>query len=167
MPPQPSPSVQGRQEWRRPVTRGLFPKEGAGAQVTWEALGSGRQWPPRLPTDQRAGQCRAVSLSHEGPRRENSSSNPVPRPPLGWETLGPPSCAVGTGLGVAQLHLAPSLGKGREGHWGCRSPCAGRRQEGGGPGGQGGGWLDGWQREPRQAGPSLGARPGWGHRKSQ
>ena len=28
-------------------------------------------------------------------------------------------------------------------------------------------WLGGWQQEPRQAGPSLGAGPGWGHRKSQ
>lgn len=29
------------------------------------------------------------------------------------------------------------------------------------------GWVGWWQQELRQAGPSLGAGPGWGHRKSQ
>ena len=56
------------------------------------------------------------------------------------------------------------------GRWGLLlSPCGGDTGSGG-PWGQGevaGQWLGGWQREPRQAGPSLGAGPGWGHRKSQ
>lgn len=130
-----------------------------------EAPGRSRAPPP--PTSGRTGQCRAVPPAQERLRWENSSSA------LFWASAGvgdagPPSRHSPEPEG-AQPAVALSPG---EGPGGGGSPSPRRKTLGGeAPGGSrlrvAGQWLGWWRQEPRQAGPPLGAGPGWGHRKSQ
>ena len=139
-----------------------------------EPKSRGRPWGqqvhrlPYLPTGWRAGQCRPVSQSmQEGPRWELQVASLCYSLP--W--VGPAATQLcyrhraGAGGRQAQLQATPSLGKGGRALGAAALPVWGRHGSGG-PWGQGevaGQWLGGWQREPRQAGPSLGAGPGWGH----
>lgn len=61
-------SVQGRWAWRQPVTQGLFLNEGAGVQVTVGGPGIRETMGSSSTNWLEAGQCRAMSLSQEGPR---------------------------------------------------------------------------------------------------
>lgn len=91
--------VQGRWAGRQPVTRELFPRKGAGAEVTWKALGSASPQAP-LSTDwleSRSVQA-CVPVDAGGAAVGASGSLLVLQPPLGG-AAGPPSCAVGTELG--------------------------------------------------------------------
>ena len=76
--------VQGRWAGRQPVTWGLFPRKGAGAKVTWKALGSASPQAP-LSTDWLEGRSvqACVPVNAGGAAVGASSSLLVLQPPLG------------------------------------------------------------------------------------
>lgn len=152
MPPSwPSPSVQGRREWRRPVTRGLS-ERGSRSPSRWDQGDNGLLL--RRPME--AGWSRARALPQDGPRRGNPGRFPAPRLPPRWGCEATQRCC-GPRARPVEPEVAPSPGRGG----GCCSRPTGRHREWVTPGGSGlraaGQWLGWWQQEPRQAGPSLGA----------
>jgi len=174
--PSPSGSADCGDGGSQPVTQGFFPSKGTRAQVAvarpWgqgdhgpllHQLAGGQDSAGLCPWHRRGcgGKIQVVSLCCGLP---------------GVGDAGPPSEHSPEPEG-AQPGVASSPGKGQEGCRGCRSPLPappplrGKTLGGEAPGGSGlraaGQWLGWWQQEPRQAGPPLGAGPGWGHRKSQ
>lgn len=157
-----SHGVQGRWRWRQPATRRLLPNRAPQPKSPQDTAG-----PLSPPAAGEQDSIPSVPMSREGPQCASSSRIPVLRPQ-------PPATPLGTGHSPrsprAQSVLTSCPGKGQE----ARGPASPLSQEdtgsrrplevGAGGTGQ---WPGGWQREPRQAGPSLGAGPGWGHRRSQ